>query len=202
MADIVSSSKSMTEDMSKKLDPTGLDVVEIIIMEHRLVDALYERFQSERSDKERQGCAHNIIKLLSIHSVCEEAALYPWMKKNLPEGEKLVNHAIKEHQEIKDDLYALDSSSLGDAGYEAKLARVMKDTQHHVEEEESDLLPTIKRKASKEELDYITQQFISAKSMAPSRPHPSAPTEPPQNKVVAAATMPVDAVRDMGRFST
>ena len=191
----------MTEDMSKKLDPTGKDVVEIILEEHRLVEALGERFSQESNDKEKAGCAHNIIKLLSIHAVCEEAALYPWMKKSLPEGEKLVHHAIHEHQEIKEDLYALDQMKLGDAGYEAKLRKALQDTAHHVKEEESDLLPMIKQRASQPEMHEMTQGFIHAKMMAPSRPHPSAPTEPPQNKIVAAATMPIDAARDAGRFS-
>jgi len=201
MAAILSQCSSMTEDMSKKLDPTGKDVVSIIMEEHRLVEALGARFEKETNDKEKAGCAHNIIKLLSIHAVCEEAALYPWMRKNLPDGEKLVKHAIKEHQEIKEDLYAFDQMSVGDAGYDAKLRKLLRDTDHHVKEEESDLLPMLKQRASAPEMHEMTQSFINAQSMAPSRPHPSAPTEPPQNKIVAAATMPIDAVRDAGRFS-
>ena len=36
------------------------------------------------------------------------------MKKNLPKGEELVQHAIEEHQEIKEDLYALDQMQIGE----------------------------------------------------------------------------------------
>jgi len=202
MAAIVSSCSSMTEDMSKKLNPEGKDVIEIIMEEHQLVDALGERYHTETNPKEKQGIAHNIIKLLSIHAACEEAALYPWMKKHFPNGEQLVAHAIHEHQNIKNDLYTLDQMKLGDAGYDSKLQKAMKDTKHHVQEEESDLLPTLRRRASKAELDEIRNSFLSAKTIAPSRPHPSAPTEPPQNKIVGAATMPIDAARDAGRFSS
>jgi len=202
MASIVSSSSTMTQDLSKTLNPEGKDVTEIIIEEHRLVDALGDRFQTETNEKERAGIAHNIIKLLSIHAVCEEAALYPWMRKNLPKGDQLVDHAIKEHQEIKEDLYKLDQMTIDQPGYASQLMKALKDTQHHVKEEESDLLPSIKAKSSPQELDQMRTDFLRAKMMAPSRPHPSAPTQPPANKIVGAATAPIDAVRDAGRFSS
>jgi len=201
MAAIVASCASMTEDMSKKLDPRGKDVVSIIMEEHRVVDALGERYRMERNDKEKQGVAHNIIKLLSIHAACEEAALYPWMKQHLANGPQLVQHALAEHQAIKDDLYALDQMKLGDAGYDAKLQKALRDTQHHVKEEEEELLPMVQKQASTAELDEIRTAFLNAKTLAPSRPHPSAPTEPPQNKIVNAATVPIDMARDAGRFS-
>jgi len=202
MASIVTSANTLTADLSKELNPEGKDVVEIILEEHRLVDALGDRYNTETNVKEKQGIAHNIIKLLSIHSVCEEAALYPWMRKNLPNGNKEVDHAISEHQEIKEDLYKLDQMTIDHPGYDAQLMRALKDTQHHVKEEESDLLPQIKAKSSPQELEQMRTDFLRAKMMAPSRPHPSAPTQPPQNKVVAGMTMPVDAVRDAGRFSS
>jgi len=202
MSAIVASSSTMTQDLSKTLNPEGKDVVEIILEEHRLVDALGDKYKTETNIKEKQGIAHNIIKLLSIHAVCEEAALYPWMRKNLPNGNQLVEHAIKEHQEIKEDLYKLDQMTIDQPGYDAQLMKALKDTQHHVKEEESDLLPSIKKRSSQAELEQMRSDFISAKTMAPSRPHPSAPSNPPANKIVAAATMPIDAARDAGRFSS
>jgi len=196
------STSTMTRDLSKTLNPEGKDVIEIIIEEHRLVDSLGDRFQSETNLKEKQGIAHNLIKLLSIHAVCEEAALYPYMRKILPNGDRLVEHALREHQEIKEDLYRLDQMTIDQPGYSGQLMKALKDTQHHVKEEESELLPKLRAKSSAEELEQMRTEFLRAKAMAPSRPHPSAPNNPPMNKVVGAATMPVDAVRDAGRFSS
>ena len=143
-----------------------------------------------------------IIKLLSVHSACEEASIYPFMRRHIPNGEELVQHAIKEHLGIKQDLYRLDQMSLGDAGYDETLHKCIKDTAHHVKEEEGELLPTLKAKCSAEEFEQMRTEFLRAKMIAPSRPHPSAPTDAPQNKIVNAATMPIDAVRDAGRFSS
>jgi len=160
MASALSSASTMTQDLSKTLNPEGKDIVQIIVEEHRLVDALADRYKTETNPKEKQGIAHNIIKLLSIHSACEEASIYPFMRRHLPKGEELVQHAIKEHLAIKNDLYRLDQMSLGDAGYDDTLQKVMKDTQHHVKEEEEELLPTLKEKSSAEELEQMRTEFF------------------------------------------
>ena len=60
---MLSSASTMTQDLSKTLNPEGKDITEIIIEEHRLVDALAERYFTETDPKEKQGIAHNIIKV-------------------------------------------------------------------------------------------------------------------------------------------
>jgi len=194
-------SSDLTKDLSKTLDPTGKNVIEIIKEEHRLVDTLYERYQSSHDVKEKQGIAYNIIKLLSIHGAAEEMSLYPYIKTRVPNGESIINHALNEHQQMKQDLYALDQLEFGAAGYDTKLAKAIQDTKHHVKEEESTVLPALEKNCSPDEIQKMTQQFISSKSMAPSRPHPDAPNEPPGNKVANSASVPLDAARDIGRFS-
>jgi len=151
--------------------------------------------------KQKQGIAYNIIKLLSVHGAAEEMSLYPYIKKRVPNGESIVNHALKEHQQMKEDLYALDQMEFGAAGYDAKLQKALADTKHHVKEEESSVLPALEKNCSPDEIKAMTHDFISSKSMAPSRPHPDAPNEPPTNKVANTASVPLDAARDMGRFS-
>ena len=58
----------MTQDLSKTLNPEGKDVTEIILEEHRLVDALGERFQTETNAKEKQGTIHSTTPVTSSSS--------------------------------------------------------------------------------------------------------------------------------------
>jgi len=62
------------------------------------------------------------------------------------------------------------------------------------------VLPALEKNCSPDEIKQMTRDFISSKSMAPSRPHPDAPNEPPANKVANSASVPLDAARDIGRF--
>jgi len=202
-ATLLSSTSDLTQDLSQTLNPEGKNVIEIIMEEHRLVESLGDRWTLETNQKQRQGIANNIIKLLSIHAACEEAALYPWMRKHLHNGNQLVEHAIKEHLTIKEDLYTLDSMNIVEPNFSTLLMKALNDTKHHVNEEESDLLPKVRSQASAAELDELRTSFLRAKAIAPSRPHPSAPVNPPGNVAANVMAMPMDAAKDAasGRFS-
>lgn len=128
--------------------------------------------------------------------------VYPFLKAKGAAGASLVNNALEEHTQMKRDLHDLDKMNYSDAGFDTKFQQVVTDTLTHVEGEESELLPTLEKLATPAELMDLSKQFIHVKSMAPSRPHPDAPNEPPQNKIANTATVPLDAARDMGRFTT
>lgn len=191
-----------TVDLSKMAKPSeNQSVVDIIKEEHRLVDRLFNDYKTVTDAKQKEGIAHNVIKLLAIHGACEEMTVYPHLKQKGGEGVALVNHALNEHVQMKKDLYDLDKMNYGDAGFDAKFQAVVTDVITHVQGEESELLPTLQRLSTPQELTQLSKDFISAKSMAPSRPHPDAPNEPPQNKIANTATVPLDAARDVGRFT-
>ena len=91
-------------DLSKTLDPSGKDVIAIIKEEHKTVDGLFSAYMKETQHDDKQGIANNIIKLLSIHGSAEEMSLYPYIAKHLPNGQQMVQHALQEHQRMKEDL--------------------------------------------------------------------------------------------------
>ena len=193
---------TMTPDLSKQMQLAGKDIFQLIIDEHRLVDQLGAQYQATTDAHERQHIAHNIVKLLSLHAACEEMTLYPAIKLRLPNGAQLVQQALAEHQEVKQLLLALDNAQVGQSGYDERLLTCLADIQQHVGEEESELLPALRQACSDAEVAEMTEAWMHAKKIAPSRPHPEAPNEPPENKLVNAQTAPLDAVRDAGRFSS
>ena len=48
----------------------------------------------------------------------------------------------------------------------------------------------------------MTMHYVQSKALAPTRPHPDAPNEPPTNKAANAIALTEDQVRDAGRFSS
>jgi len=207
-----STSGSSIPGMKKTLDLSQVaaqelankDILTIIRSEHTLVDKLAEKFQSSSSKTEKLSIAYNIIKLLSLHAAKEEMALYPFLRTKFPNGDQLVDHALKEHQQVKQDLYDLDQQMNTEmtSTTDAKLLKCIKDVQHHVQEEEDTILTKLNQYLSPAEMTKVRDDFVSALSTAPSRPHPDAPNTPPQNKVLNAATMPADAARDAARFAS
>ncbi len=72
----------------------------------------------------------------------------------------------------------------------------MENVRHHVEEEESDFFPKVRRELSRTELADLGQALADAKKSAPTHPHPRSPDAPPVNAVVGAIAGVVDRVGD------
>jgi len=192
----------MTPDLSKTLDPTGKDVFDIILEEHRIVESLGRDYLRSQDAQEKQSIAHNILKLLCLHAACEEMALYPTMRQKLPNGDAVVNHALKDHLQVKQDLLALDAMTVHQTHFDERLLKTLAEVEQHVKEEETDLLPTLKKYCDAKDIATMTAQYIASKKIAPSRPHPDAPNTPPENHHANAQAHALDAERDAGRFSS
>ena len=74
--------------------------------------------------------------------------------------------------------------------------RVMAEVRHHVRDEESNLFPQMAKSCSAEMLNGLGDKVRRAKKLAPTRPHPAAPTKPPANRLLAPGLGLVDRMRD------
>jgi len=115
------------------------------------------------------------------------------------DGEKIHDHALKEHQEIRELLYEVDNTKVDDPSHPEKLEKAMKAVTHHVEEEESELLPLIEKLYSVEELKKVGASFKVHKYTAPTRPHPSTPMQGPLAAAAGMMAKPIDLARDAVR---
>jgi len=194
-----------TLDLSKVAaeETKNKDIVGILRAEHNLVTSLYKKFESSNDTTEKYSIAYNLIKLLSLHAAKEEMALYPIILQKFPNGQQIIEHALKEHLQVKQDLYELDQNmnTYSISQLSSKLAKAVQEVEHHVQEEEEQIMSKLSKYLTPQEMIQARDDFNSALSISPSRPHPDAPNTPPQNKVVNAATMPADAARDAARFA-
>ncbi len=137
-----------------------------------------------------------IIRELSVHAAIEEAYFYPEVRKALGEGGELVDESLHEHQEVKETLAALEDMDPAEAAYDQKVASLIADVRHHVEEEEGEMFPKLRTALSAEQLHDIGQKLADGKAKAPTHPHPAAPASGPGAKVAGPAAGMVDGVRD------
>jgi len=79
---------------------------------------------------------------LEIHAKLEEDIFYPAIPAQLREdGPDLVEEAIKEHNEMKRLIGQLQTGSLADTDYDRTVHQLMHGVQHHIREEENEMLP-------------------------------------------------------------
>jgi len=174
------------------------DVIAVIKADHAAVNQLFRRYASlgDRLFTSRRRIAERVIKELSIHAAVEEQILYPHVSAAVPNGEMLVKAALAEHQSLKETLAMLDECSPESEEFDELMARARDEVRRHVKEEEeaSDgILGQLRKHASREELQ---QMATMAKRLAPTHPHPHAPSTPPGNVIIGAAAALIDKARD------
>jgi hemerythrin-like domain-containing protein len=174
-----------------------MDAIAMLKADHAEVEKLFKRFEKlgPRAKKTKADIADKVITALSQHAVIEEQLLYPTVRERLPDEDDLVLEALEEHHVAKWLLSELDDLTPDDERFDAKFTVLAESVRHHVKEEEGELFPKLRREFTKGELEELGQALAAAKEVAPTRPHPRAPDEPPGNLIATAAQAPFEVAR-------
>jgi hypothetical protein len=173
-----------------------MDVIEMLEHDHRMVEQLFRDYQAARTDEQRRGVVEILVRELSKHAALEELTVYPVIRRLRPDSAAEVDDHLDEHLDVKNTLVELDRLSAGDDREGELVARLRRETEHHIRDEESRLLPVLRATADHRELDELGRRLRQAKSMAPTRPHPHAPNRPPALALAAPFAAFYDRIRD------
>lgn len=177
-----------------------VNAVQLLKDDHREVEDLFKKFEKlgPRAFKRREDLVAKMIEALSVHAAIEEQVLYPQVRQMVPDAVSDVLEALEEHHIVKWTLSELDGMPPQDERYVAKVTVLMESVRHHVKEEEGELFPEMRKALSRTQLEDMGSELAAAKQIAPRRPHPRSPDEPPGNLLAAAVTAPLDAARSVG----
>jgi hemerythrin superfamily protein len=177
-----------------------MDAISLLTRDHRAVEKLFSRFEktSDQATKSRRALVDEMIEALSRHAAIEEEYFYPAARQALgPSHSEIVLEAIEEHHVVKWTLNELLSMSPRHERFKAKVVVLMESVRHHVEEEEGELFPKLRKIMDAATLKTLGKTLELARSRAPTRPHPRAPDSPPGNRVVAPLAAAMDRSRDL-----
>ncbi len=137
------------------------DVVELIKNDHREVERLFDLMKQHPATR---GLNFPVLSALLIaHSRAEESEVYPVAKDEAGETEE-VAHSQGEHAEAEhmlEEMAAMDPES---AEFDTALDELIKAVSHHVEEEESKVLPGIKQGLSDSRRAELGEAFVTART--------------------------------------
>ncbi|HEU5472427.1 MAG TPA: hemerythrin domain-containing protein [Actinophytocola sp.] len=173
------------------------DLIDVILADHREFEKVFAELEMfGGTEQDRRDLLDHLIAELMRHAVAEEMFMYPAARKALPDGDEIVDHEIAEHNEAEDGMKALEDIQPSDPRFEEMVLKLIHDVRHHLEEEETKLLPRLRETCSAEELSKLGERVLAAKKIAPTRPHPAAPDTPPANLVLAPGVGLIDRLRD------
>jgi hemerythrin superfamily protein len=178
-----------------------MDAVTLLRNDHKTVEGLFKKFEKAgpNAHKTKQDLVEKIVEELSIHAAIEEQVLYPAARAAVPDENDLVLESLEEHHIVKWVLSEIDGMDPTDERFTAKVTVLIENVRHHVEEEEGDLFPALRKGMKRKELEELAQAMEKAKKAAPTHPHPRAPDTPPGNLVAGVAAGAVDKAQDTGK---
>jgi hemerythrin superfamily protein len=122
------------------------DAIEMLEDDHGKVEKLFARFEkSDRDDVEaRASLVEQACAALEVHAAVEEELFYPAARR-LGDDTSLLNEALVEHDIAKQLIARIDGLDPADPMYAATFTVLAEYIRHHVEEEEGELFPKLKK---------------------------------------------------------
>jgi hemerythrin-like domain-containing protein len=118
------------------------DAIEMLRADHQRVLDLFQDYEEAQDHKAKRKIAQQVFVELETHVQLEENVFYPAFKQEADqEGKQLVAESLEEHQRVKDLIEELRELDADDEAFDAKFHELMEQVEHHVEEEENEMLP-------------------------------------------------------------
>ena len=126
-----------------------MDAVKLLKDDHEKVKGLFRQFEKARSEDKKKQLADEIMMELEVHSKIEEEIFYPAVREKVGEDE-LVAEAVEEHHVVDVLMQEIKQLEPSDERFEAKMTVLIENVEHHIEEEEEEMLPDAKKKLGKD----------------------------------------------------
>lgn len=136
------------------------DVVTLIEQDHREFELLFERLRTGNGD--RQMLFQQLCGLLAAHSRAEEAEVYPVLAQADAEE---ATHAREEHAEADELVVKLKQMDPDSPEFETTLLKLIEGVQHHIEEEETNALPELRKAVSPQRLAELADAFVARRGV-------------------------------------
>jgi len=139
---------------------------DMIREDHRKVEQLYRRYQSSQGPAAaKRALAEQICHELEVHASIEEGIFYPAVQVKLGrDNAGLVDEALREHGELKKLIGHIRDGG-DDLAREKGMQALMQSVEHHVQEEERQLLPQAEQRLGAE-LERVGAQMQQRKQEA------------------------------------
>jgi hemerythrin superfamily protein len=143
-----------------------MDPIELLKNDHDEVEDLFEQYEKagDNAQATKQGLFDQIREALTVHMDIEETIFYPAVKAVRDEEIRdEVREADEEHHVVKMLLGELSKMTPSDEQFDAKMTVLKENVEHHVEEEESELLPDAKKQLSDKMMEQLGEEMEERK---------------------------------------
>jgi hypothetical protein len=116
----------------------------MIRLDHSHAVSAFHRYGSETAWWRKRAIVTSVCRALEIHAQLEEEFFYPALARIAPTDE-ILKKSQSEHDQLREIIAKLRGMGPENAAYDSLFMELMRDTLHHVADEETKLLPLAER---------------------------------------------------------
>jgi hemerythrin-like domain-containing protein len=134
------------------------DIIDVLVSEHRTLEGLLADVETTSDRTLRLEVLEVAIASLKEHAAKEERFLYPVTRAQVPSGDALADHELREHADadrIIDRIRGLEDT---DPEFDPLVTAMMTDVRRHVQEEETEIFPRLRSACPAETLRELGQK--------------------------------------------
>ena len=142
-----------------------MDAIKLLKDDHKKVKELFREYEAagDRAHQTKKRIAEQVFLELEVHSAIEEEIFYPAVRETAgKEGKELVAEGFEEHHVVDVLIEELKGLNPEDEAYDAKFKVLTENVEHHIEEEESEMLPDAAKKLG-DDVDRLAEQMARRK---------------------------------------
>ena len=156
------------------------DALDLLKADHDKVKEMFAKYDTlgDQAMVGRKDLAGQICRELTVHAHIEEQVFYPRVREAGRQIKDEVLEGLEEHHLIKHAVAELEPLASDNERYDAKVEVLKELVEHHVDEEEEDMFPRVRKAIDGKELEELGAAMEAARASAPTHVDPDAPDEP------------------------
>jgi hypothetical protein len=139
---------------------TDMKATDLLKAQHEEVSKLFEDIASSDDPAEKEALFLELASKLTAHDGIEREIFYPACEEAMGLND-LLGEALVEHGIVEFSLYQTNEA-LGEDDFDFKCAVLRELVEHHVEEEEKELLPQAEKELGKDSLELLGREMEEA----------------------------------------
>ena len=171
-------------------------IIDLLQHDHRRVETLFTDYELAQDPGRKDEIAREVTRELSIHAAVEELLVYPAVRNKVDNGSELADHAIDEHQTVKEILADIEKLDATDPQLHERFTLLMAEIRKHVSEEEGEVLPALAQAMPAERLQGMGELAENMKGLMPTHPHPNVPGTATAQLLAGPLASVADRLRD------
>ena len=158
LANRVASTVHLASANSAEGSRNPMNATDLITEQHHQVDALFKKFEKTDGSSQKHAIFDQIASMLVAHDAIERDIFYPACEKALGKDDDALDESLVEHGVVEFSIFRADACA--DPTYFDSYVNVLKEVvQHHVQEEQRNLLPKAKHAMKSAELETLGMQM-------------------------------------------